>query len=272
MENSFLQTQAQGIKLLLSMKGNIDEEIDPEKLRHILEDLEEQEIEFKNENYVEEITDEEFNKNVREMDNLIMDIIRTKQKLRLGKLKSKIKTKEDLLNFLNIRDKDDNKIPPEPRGSSSGVLIEKLKININSERENEFSNIKEKLMKQEQLRRGKEVGGEGEEKNLNLKSDSYLNLDNINKYPILIPEAGSNNNSLKVAEAAGGAGGKNNFFITNSNLNITESTNLNSYEMTLLYEEIKKAESRCDDLLDDIDECIKMGEDLDDIIEKKYTG
>lgn len=212
MENS----QTSGIKLLLSLKSNPDEEIDPGKLKYILEDLEEMEIESRNENFVEEISDEDYNKNVKEMDDLILDIIRTKQKLRLGKLKSKIKTKEDLLNFLNIRDKDDNRLPPEPKGGNSEILLEKLKINKNSKKENEFINIKEKLMIQEELLKAKD--------NIFLTSQSTLNST-----------------------------------ISNNNL-------INSYnsqdEMNSLYEEIKKAESRCDDLLDDIDEYIKMGENL----------
>jgi hypothetical protein len=236
MENS----QTSGIKLLLSLKSNPDEEIDPEKLKYILEDLEEMENETKNENFVEEITDEDYNKNVREMDDLILDIIRTKQKLRLGKLKSKIKTKEDLLNFLNIRDKDDNKLPPEPKGGNSEVLLEKLKINKNSKRENEFNNIKEKLMKQEEMLKIKEV----EEQRVKTFKYSNSNAD------FLV----TNN--------------KDNFFMTNqstSNSTLTKSNHNNSSnldDMSQLYEEIKKAESRCDDLLDDIDEYIKMGEDL----------
>lgn len=212
MENS----QTSGIKLLLSLKSNPDEEIDPEKLKYILEDLEEMEIESRNENFVEEISDEDYNKNVKEMDDLILDIIRTKQKLRLGKLKSKIKTKEDLLNFLNIRDKDDNRLPPEPKGGNSEILLEKLKINKNSKKENEFINIKEKLMMQEILLKAKD--------NIFLTSQSTLNS-------------------------------------TISNNNLTNSYNSQD-EMDILYEEIKKAESRCDDLLDDIDEYIKMGENL----------
>ena len=212
MENS----QTSGIKLLLSLKSNPDEEIDPGKLKYILEDLEEMEIESRNENFVEEISDEDYNKNVKEMDDLILDIIRTKQKLRLGKLKSKIKTKEDLLNFLNIRDKDDNRLPPEPKGGNSEILLEKLKINKNSKKENEFINIKEKLMMQEELLKAKD--------NIFLTSQSTLNS-------------------------------------TISNNNLTNSYNSQD-EMNSLYEEIKKAESRCDDLLDDIDEYIKMGENL----------
>ncbi len=212
MENS----QTSGIKLLLSLKSNPDEEIDPGKLKYILEDLEEMDIESRNENFVEEISDEDYNKNVKEMDDLILDIIRTKQKLRLGKLKSKIKTKEDLLNFLNIRDKDDNRLPPEPKGGNSEILLEKLKINKNSKKENEFINIKEKLMMQEELLKAKD--------NILLTSQSTLNS-------------------------------------TISNNNLTNSYNSQD-EMNSLYEEIKKAESRCDDLLDDIDEYIKMGENL----------
>jgi len=212
MENS----QTSGIKLLLSLKSNPDEEIDPGKLKYILEDLEEMDIESRNENFVEEISDEDYNKNVKEMDDLILDIIRTKQKLRLGKLKSKIKTKEDLLNFLNIRDKDDNRLPPEPKGGNSEILLEKLKINKNSKKENEFINIKEKLMMQEELLKAKD--------NIFLTSQSTLNS-------------------------------------TISNNNLTNSYNSQD-EMNSLYEEIKKAESRCDDLLDDIDEYIKMGENL----------
>jgi hypothetical protein len=211
MENS----QTSGIKLLLSLKSNPDEEIDPGKLKYILEDLEEMEIESRNENFVEEITDEDYSKNVREMDDLILDIIRTKQKLRLGKLKSKIKTKEDLLNFLNIRDKDDYRLPPEPKRGDSEVLLEKLKMNKNSIRENEFNNIKEKLIIQEEYLKAKDIF---------MSEQSTLNS-------------------------------------TICNFNQSNSSN-NQQEMNLLYEEIKKAELRCDDLLDDIDEYIKMGEDL----------
>src|SRR5690242_10243650 len=119
--------QKPGIKLLLSMKSNIE---DGEEL-----DIDE---EVNNENYVEEITDEEFNKQAREMDDLIFDIIRTKQKLRLGKLKSKIKTREDLLNFMNIRDNDDCRLPPEPCNGNSQILLDKMKINKDSKSNNEF--------------------------------------------------------------------------------------------------------------------------------------
>ena len=38
-----------------------------------------------------------------------------------------------------------------------------------------------------------------------------------------------------------------------------------------LFDEIKQADLRFDDLIDDIDECIKLGEDIDKIIDTKYN-
>lgn len=185
-----------GIKLLLSMKGGseCDKSYDSD------------------EDYVEEITDDEYKKNINEMDDLIFDIIRTKQKLRLGKLKNKIKTRQDLLDFMNIKDKNDNLLPPEPCFKNSEVIFDQLNLNKNKKSNNEFDLIKEKLRKQESM--------------LNFKKNEN---------------------------------------------NITESIFLTSNkekdELALLFDQIKQAESRCDDLLENIDECIKLGEDLEEIID-----
>lgn len=169
-------------------------------------------------NYIEEITDEEFNTNVREMDALIMDIMRTKHKLKLNKLKSKIRTKEDLLDFLNIKDNNDNKLPPEPSSNNSSEYLNKLKINPKNKSNTDYDKIKEKLFSQNKI--------------ISSEKDKIKKIEKI-----------ENNDST---------------FMTK----INSTTNDNS-----IYDEIRKAELRCDDLLDDIDECIKMGEDIDKIID-----
>jgi hypothetical protein len=191
-----------GIKLLLSMKGSseCDKSFESEEEK----------------DYVEEITDEEYKKNINEMDDLIFDIIRTKQKLRLGKLKCKIKTRQDLLDFMNIKDKNENLIPPEPCLKNSAVIFDHLNLNKTSQTNNDFNLIKEKLKKQENI--------------LNLKKSENENKDNL--------------------------------FLTTQ-----FTSNKENDEMSLLYEQIKQAESRCDDLLENIDECIKLGEDLEEIID-----
>lgn len=196
-----------GIKKLLSMKNHF---VESDCLEDTCDD------------YVEEITDEEYYKNVNEIDNLIRDIIRTKQKLRLGKLKSKIKTKQDFYNFMRIRDSDNNSIPPEPTcPGQSQYYLNNFKIDQNSKVNNDYNLIREKLKVQEE---------NFKKTNKNAKDKTFIT-----------GELFSHNDE---------------------NQNTNNDDDLNS-----IFEEIKKAESRFDDLLGDIDDCIKLGEDIDKIID-----
>ena len=202
--NTNFENSKVGIKLLLSMKGisenseNFDGQGD-----------EQDESNFER---VEEMTEEEYSKTVKEMDHLLLNIIKTKQKLRLRKLQEKIKTKEDYLNYFGIKDNDDLNIPPEPP-KSNGIYASKFKINNQSKSNFDFNSIKEKLKSQQ--------------KKLNEKEKDSLKNQ------------------------------KEEFFTTVDAWKI----NISSNELDL-YEEIKNAENKCDDLLDDIDEYIRMGEEF----------
>ncbi len=173
--------------------------------------------------YCEEISNEEYSKNVKEMDDLIIDIYRTKHKLKLGKIKSKIKTKEDLLNFFNIRDGENNLLPPEPGANDSQGLLQKMKINTNSKMNQEYSEIKEKLHKQEQILKHQK------ENNANSEIFNLASSDGVR-------------------------------------VNLQSSKN---DEMEAIYEQIKLMDSKCEDLLGDIDSCLKLGEDIDKLLDTK---
>jgi hypothetical protein len=195
-----------GIKLLLSMKTNYPLLLDENDSVHISDEN------------VEEISNEEMTKNLKEMDDLIMDIYRTKSKLKLGKIRSKVKTREDLLNFLNIRDEENNLISPEPASKNSDKFLQKIKINTNSKMNQEFSEIKEKLKNQEQILQNKKES----------TNNDIFNLTSAEK----IQQTDSND------------------------------------EMEEIFKQIKLMDSKCEDLLDDIDSCIKLGEDINNIIEE----
>jgi len=200
-KNTNFDNSKVGIKLLLSMKG-ISENFDDE----------EDKPEESNFERMEEMTEEEYSKTVKEMDHLLLNIIKTKQKLRLRKLQEKIKTKEDYLNYFGIKDHDDLNVPPEPP-KINGIYASKFKINNQSKSNIDFNSIKEKLKIQE--------------KKLNEKEK--ISLKNQ----------------------------KEEFFTTVEGW----EKNISSNELDL-YEDIKNAENKCDDLLDDIDEYIRMGEEL----------
>jgi hypothetical protein len=195
-----------GIKLLLSMKTN-----NP--------DISEENDNVYYSDFNDEISNEEMNKNLKEMDDLILDIYRTKSKLKLGKIRSKVKTREDLLNFLNIRDEDNNLISPEPASKNSEGFFQKIKINRNSKINQEFSEIKEKLKNQEQLLQNK-------------KENNHISQTFI----LTCPEKIQHNNSKD--------------------------------EMDEIYKQIKLMDSKCEDLLDDIDSCLKLGEDINNLLEE----
>lgn len=202
MENLY---EKYGVKFLLNLKNS--KKFDDDDLFKSL-DFNDLDIEYNPSEPIEEISDEDYNKGVREIDEMIRDIIGTRQKIRLGKLKDKIKTREDLLNFFNIRDNDNNKLPPEP--SDITGYVNKFKVNTDSKQNSDFESIKNKLSQQ----------------NIMIKEKEKTNLDA--------------------------------FLITEKN---------NKTEQDKLFEEIKLADLKCEDMLDDIDDLIKMGEDIDKEIE-----
>lgn len=207
MENSLdgncILKNSNGIKLLLSMKTMSSQLI------------EDKDYDSYSKEFTEEISNEELNKNLKEMDELIMDIYRTKSKLKLGKIKSKIKTREDLLNFLDIKDDQENKFPPEPIGKDSGQ-ISKYKINKNSKKNIEYLGIKEKLQLQEEKLKSK-------------KESQYKDLFSLTS-------------------------------LTNVESNLNDETDE-------IFKQIEYMDSKCEDLLDEIDSCLKLGEDIDKLID-----
>lgn len=202
--NERINEYSPGIKMLLTMKSEIDNTNNNDNINNNANNYDECSDDYLG---IDELTDAEYKKNLREIDDLLLNIIRTKQKLKLGKVKSKIKTHKDLLNFMKIRDLDNNLIEIEENNNNS---LDKLKINPNSKINNDYKLIRKKLLKQQE------------------------------------------NNALK------------NVLLINKNSD-SDKNNLNS-----IFDEIKNAELKCDNLLADIDECLKLGEDLDKIIDEKY--
>jgi hypothetical protein len=221
-----LENSRAGIKLLLSMKGENCENSSLENFKQLKDNFEIENKEEENLNYddveqdcshdlIEEITEEEYSKTSKELDYLLLNIIKTKQKLRLRKLKEKIKTREDCLKYFGIKDNEDNNIPPEPPKIHNGY-VNKFKINTNSKTNLDFHSIKEKLKNQKVMLSEKEK------------------------------EIFGNSND--------------NLFITNNKYkNQILSTKKDEED---LFKEIKMIESKCDYLLDDIDEYIKLGEEF----------
>jgi hypothetical protein len=251
MESKNTLDSRSGIKLLLSMKGHSNTYINEYNDNNPFSSNASDDEEYNNMNCVAEITDEEYNNAVKDMDNLIMNLIKTKQKLRLKKLKDKLKTKEDFLQFMGVKDGNENFIPPEPLSVKSSdcrssEYTNKFKINTNSKQNNEFSQIKEKLMKQE--------------KSLKDKEETFIIHNNINNESLVtIPDDTLNSQLFQTNYTSDEE--KSYIHTHNMHNNYNNIIN-NDDDMNEIYAEIKRAELKCEDMLNDIDEYIKMGEDI----------
>lgn len=153
-------------------------------------------------------------KMMKELDDFILDVINTRQKLKLGRIKDKIKTREDILRFLNIKDKENSSFPPEPavlHGHYKKFIIE----NNQTEANFCYDKIKNKL--DSQNKQLQQLKNETEDKN------------NITTY-------------------------QENYY--------EKPLQFNKEDDEKIFAEIKSAQIRCEDLLEDIDKYIEMGENI----------
>lgn len=186
--------QSSGIKLLLDMKGSQSLLLD----KSDLETSEFSEGDDNSDEYFVEMSETEIEKNLSDMDQLAQEIIRTRQKLRLGRLKQRVRTREDYLNFFKVREDAGSAFPPEPVEKDLNY-IKKFKIDSEKGRQG-YADIKKRLEEQE----------------------------------------------------------------TSMQERKTESTHKReeATDSAELFEKIRQMNLKCDDWLQDIDECIKMGEDI----------
>lgn len=98
-------------------------------------------------NFENEITDEEYSKNLKEMDDLIKDIMKTKHEIRVKKLSETIKTDEEFLSYIQ----SNRKVPDYPDPPLEGSLgLAGLPVpSIDEAKALEYDEIQEHLIKQE---------------------------------------------------------------------------------------------------------------------------
>lgn len=196
MENNF-DNLTPGVKFLLCLKNQdrattiIPEIYIPEKLKAPI--IDQQELDELREslntdlnleeNY--EITDEDYDKNLREMDELIKDIFKTKQRLNIQKMAEIIKTDQDFLNYIqkgdsiSVKYSDPAPTVTETYKGLSGSLV-------NKESALEYENI-ESLLNKQKIKINNvtsNISSEGEERLV--YSDTYSKAfdltDEINQF------------------------------------------------------------------------------------------
>lgn len=238
-----------GIKMLLKLKkaqkmydnyidnesdDYLDEMLNNEKLLNNL--IEETDI-TKEETFSQskQLTDmnEKSCKMIKDLDNMLKDVLETRRQLQLEKEKSKIKTKDDYLTFMNVlpKKKEDEKITDKPLIKEK-KNYEKYKDYIipkNGENQKKYNSIINKINQQKVIVNN--IPGRSNSTNKNF-------ITNIKK-----------ENCKKIKE---------------------NSKSLNSYnddeELKKLFDEINMTNSKMNSYLDEIDKCIELNENINNAI------
>ncbi len=145
---SVLRSSSSGIKFLLNIRNLKTENLENDEFV-----IENKKQILQEEDISNQISDEDYQKNLDEMDTLIKDIMNTKKELKMQKIKETVKTREDMLNFFEIKDCKNFNYAPEPIQSDINYL--KQIANTNSRefqnKNMDFKNIKNILDQQKYL-------------------------------------------------------------------------------------------------------------------------
>lgn len=268
-----------GIKFLLNIRNLKTEDIDNDDF------VKESKRLIQMESYDDEynkMTDEYYKKNIDEMDVLIKDILNTKQDLKMNKLKESIKTKEDFLNFYQIKDESGRYYAPEPVVKDSKYLkkLGNIKNPDTIKRNRDFKNIKSIINQQNDLIKDLEI--EKPEDNIIYKESffpTYIDPANpADRSYINNIKNNSNNNNLNNSSMCNSIStmnntlssqstfvtSKNNFTIKNPLMN-KNNYNLTNEERDFMNKHIYNSYDS-DDLMEELDNAIKIGEEIDDYI------
>lgn len=263
--DSFMKKSNAGIKFLLNIRNFKTEELENDEFV-----IENKKL-ITEENYrnqYENIDEEYCKKHLNEMDDLIKDIKNTKDNLKMSKLKETIKTREDILNFYNIKDSNNFKYAPEPIIRDSNYLKNfNLEDTESHQKNKEFKDIQNIINSQ----------------NNNMKDIEFIKPEDI--------QTNSNNISIKESMFPTSIKFKNDLDNKFNNDNIDHKDyledkktskgfefsnpimNRNSYNLT---EEERNFMNKyvyntndSDELMEELDDCIKLGDEIDDYI--KYV-
>ena len=235
-----------GIKFLLNIRNLKSEDLENDEF------VKENKILIsENFKFTKDITDDDYKKTISEMDDMIKDILNTKKNLKMLKIQENIKTKEDYLNFFDIRDINGLKYTPEPVIKTEEYYnnLSDIKNSKNKKKNEDYRNIKDIIEQQNDLL-----------KNFEKPENSIIIKENF--FPTAVLNVQKNNIFNDKGMGMDSAGGitllKNKHMQDNYNLTNDEQDFMNKYVYN---------SNESDDLLDEIDDCIKIGEEIDDYID-----
>jgi hypothetical protein len=269
---SFIRNSSAGIKFLLNIRNFKAEELENDEF------VKENKKILTEENFrsnYENMDETYYNKHLNEMDDMIKDIKNTKAYIKMAKMKETIKTREDIMNFYQIKDHNQFSYAPEPIIRDATYL---KNLNLN----NSESHQKNKEFK--------EIQNIIDNQNNNMKDIIFMNSGNNNTYNNNDIDIDNNINikgsmfptSIKFKNELNSKynidnGIVNGNFYNKENKKYSKGfefgnpiMNRNSYDLT---EEERNFMNKyvyntndSDDLMDELDECIKLGEEIDDYI------
>lgn len=272
-ESFMRKSNNSGIKFLLNIRNFKTEELENDEF------VKENKKLLQEEDYrdqYEKIDDDYYNKHLNDMDEFIKDIKSTKDNLKMSKLKETVKTREDIMNFYNIKDSNNFKYAPEPIIRDANYIKNlNLKDTEAHQKNKEFKDIQSIINNQNHNMKGIEF----------VKPEEFNNFNNFN----------SNNNNISIKESMFPTSIKfkndldtkfnndfpdcqkdkknkedfphkgKNFEFSNPIMN-RNSYNLTEEERNFMNKYVYNDE---DDLMDELDDCIKLGDEIDDYI--KYV-
>lgn len=180
---------------------------------------------------------------IKDVDIMLKEVIETRRQLQLEKEKSKIKTKEDYLKYMNVKPytiQINIKSNPIEIKNENLEKYKEYMIPKDEEKQKKFDSIKEKLNLQKN--QVDNIIGRGDNtKQLNIE-ELNRNIEKANKENTFITEEKTNYN------------------------NDTISTNQDD-DLNKLFAEIHLANSKMDNFLNEIDECLELNENINTILE-----
>jgi len=264
-----LRYSSSGIKFLLNIRNLKTEDLENDEF------VKENKRLIQEENPDEIMGDESYKKNIDEMDNFIKDILKTKQELKMEKLKETVKTREDILNFYEIKQIKNHNFSPEPIDKDINYLKNLSNINNNElQKKNiDFQNMKNIINEQNNLLKDLE-DHEKSENDISIKKYFFpteINKNNIyftnkksDSFDNFIPYLDNNKRTLINSISTSTCKDNKNFKFANQLVN-KNSYNLTDEEREFMNKYVYNSYNS-DDLIEEIDDCIKIGEEIDDII------
>ena len=258
-----------GIKMLLKLKnaqklydnyigGNenpeeyIDDIIKNEKM---LNELYEETDNTKEETFAQSKKVDDMNEKssqmIKDLDLMLKEVIETRRQLQLEKEKSKIKTKEDYLKYMNVKpykiQTNVNKTNPIDIKTENLQKYKEYIIPKDEEKQKKFDSIKEKLNSQKN--QVDNIIGRGD-------NTKQLDIEELNRN---IEKANKENHNC------------GNTFITeekSNSYNKSETIDTNQDDdLNKLFAEIHLANSKMDNFLNEIDECLELNENINTVLE-----